>query len=681
MGSSLRVPLVAAALTLSASAGAVEVPDVAGEPMLIDITNTAVGNYRFDNRNDNADPSQLDDVGTRVDDFYGEWLDRLNIQATWWRLRASVRVDAATFIGSLSRLDAKELAYESVAPDATGHDKNDYANRYLRDLNTRFLNTYYPSKLSLGYTQPGIDATLGDFYVQLGRGLVFSVRKVDELAVDTTVRGVKLVLDREFGPINTGLTAFAGQLNPVRVDETSGRRLHGDGSPLFFGFPRGRDLVTYEFDDEKNLGAVRKVVQPARPSYLEDSVVGGGLKVGPSLVSFGLNGMLLLRKSYVEENRACEARGGADCAWKYPVFEGTNPARLYDTIRSFSGSMNIPSIFGHGDLYVEVAGQQLRDGRSSVDEDGNVSKIPDLSGYAVYVSANARGGPITLSLEGKHYRSFLPLSANIERDTPGFSAPEFDIVAYNQPPTVEPFYTQQLGSPNICITGGRARVDARLTRQMSVYAWLGRYVSFSEHHTTNVECDTSDEEQTNTWDTAVGSEIEFDGGRSHSRAWAGARIQTHEVPTDGYVNVPGTTDVFYQEGYLRYDFVKHLGGPFSLQFQGVHRHRHESAIPFSPWWEGENYTALQWSPHISAIMGYEYVARQACRGDLDQKLCHFVSGGLQWKSASNEKLVHQLFDTVNVFVGQRRGGIRCVSGTCRLFPPFEGAKIEIVSRF
>jgi hypothetical protein len=244
VGSPLRVPLVAAALTLSASAGAVEIPDVAGEPMLIDITNTAVGNYRFDNRNDNADPSQLDDVGTRVDDFYGEWLDRLNIQATWWRLRASVRVDAATFIGSLSRLDAKELAYESLAPDATGHDKNDYANRYLRDLNTRFLNTYYPSKLSLGYTQPGIDATLGDFYVQLGRGLVFSVRKVDELAVDTTVRGVKLVLDREFGPINTGLTAFAGQLNPVRVDETSGRRLHGDGSPLFFGFPKGRDLVT-----------------------------------------------------------------------------------------------------------------------------------------------------------------------------------------------------------------------------------------------------------------------------------------------------------------------------------------------------------------------------------------------------------------------------------------------------
>jgi hypothetical protein len=40
-----------------------------------------------------------------------------------------------------------------------------------------------------------------------------------------------------------------------------------------------------------------------------------------------------------------------------------------------------------------------------------------------------------------------------------------------------------------------------------------------------------------------------------------------------------------------------------------------------------------------------------------------------------------LFDTINVFVGQRRGAIRCVSGVCRLFPPFEGAKFELTSRF
>jgi hypothetical protein len=60
---------------------------------------------------------------------------------------------------------------------------------------------------------------------------------------------------------------------------------------------------------------------------------------------------------------------------------------------------------------------------------------------------------------------------------------------------------------------------------------------------------------------------------------------------------------------------------------------------------------------------------------------HYVSGGFQWKSGSHEKLWQQLLDTVQVFVGQRRGAVRCVSGVCRQFPPFEGAKLEIVSRF
>lgn len=679
-------PLLAALLTLSASAGAVEIQSVAGEPMLIDITNTSILNYRFDNRNDYFASTELDEPSTRVDDSYAEWLDRLNIQATWWRLSLGIRLDATAYIGSLSRADAKDLAYESVdaqlGAEATGHDRNRYANRYLRELNTRFLNTLYPAKLFIGYTQPGIDVTVGDFYAQLGRGIVFSARKLDELAVDTTVRGAKVALSRGFGPVELKLTAFGGQMNPLRIDETSGRRLQGDGSPLFFGFPKARDLVTYEFDDDVNLGAVLKKVEPAKPNYLEDTVIGGRFEGGPSAFQVAVNGSMLFRKSYAEENGQCVARGESDCSSKFPIFEGTNTSRRYDTIRTFSGSINVPSIFDHGDLYVEVAGQQLRDGRVVPGEDGESStQDPDLSGYAIYASASARGGPITVSLEGKHYRRLFPLSANIDRDTQGFAGQEFDVVAYNQPPTAEPTYVEPLGAPNQCITGGRGRVDVRFSRAMSVYAWLGRYVSYSESAPENVDCDTADESRTNTWDAAVGSEIEFDKGRSHTKIWAGARVSNHELATDKYVNVVGATDVFYQEGYVRYDVVKHLAGPFSLQLQGLHRHRHEPALPSSPWFEGENYTALQWSPHVSAIMGYEYVAKPGCGKDPDAKVCHFVNGGLQWKSRSSDKVLSQVFDTVSLFVGQRRGGLRCVSGTCREFPPFEGAKLELVSRF
>ena len=51
------------------------------------------------------------------------------------------------------------------------------------------------------------------------------------------------------------------------------------------------------------------------------------------------------------------------------------------------------------------------------------------------------------------------------------------------------------------------------------------------------------------------------------------------------------------------------------------------------------------------------------------------------RSETSKKYVAQIFDTVGLFVGQRRGAIRCVSGVCRKFPPFEGARIEITSRF
>jgi hypothetical protein len=675
---------VAPLLTLAGTARAIEVEDVAGEPMSIDITNTAILNYHFDNRNDD-----LGKVGTLVDDHYGEWLDRLNVQVGWWRLRFGLRLDVATFTGATSQVDALSVARERILPpNADGRDEADEANKIRRELNTRFLDTVYPAKLWIDYTQPGLQVTLGDFYAQLGRGLVFSVRKVDELALDTTVRGAKAVFSREVGPIRLSATALAGQLNPLRVDEATGRRLHGDGSPLFFGFPEGRDLSTF---GHVGFGTPIKITEPAQPSYLEDTVVAGRVEVGLPFMQVAANGSLLFRKtSYQTDHQLClnrnEAASGNEplepCKALYPDFDVSGfPARTRDQVRTFSGSINVPNIYKHGDIYLEVAGQQLRDGHlTDIEEDGTETRVEDLSGYAIYGSANVHWGPLTVSLEGKHYRSFFPLSANIDRVTPGFSSEEFETVAYSQPPTVEPIYVEAIGAPNVCMTGGRARADFRFTKSASVYAWAGRYVSFSESSASNEKCETKPEDQTNTWDLAVGSDLNFEEARSHSKAWVGARVTTHEIPTDRYAQLEGFTDVFYQEGYIRYDVVKHLTGPFSLQFQGVHRRRHEPQKPSSPWYEGENYTALQWSPHISAIVGYEYLIEPDPESD-DVNVNHYVNGGVQWKSGSHEKVWQQLFDTVQVFVGQRRGAVRCVSGVCRQFPPFEGAKIEIVSRF
>jgi hypothetical protein len=707
------IRLAAASLLIPASlvttrAGAVDVPSVGGKPMLIDITNTTVVDYHFNNRDD-----AFAKIPTLVNDNYGEWLDRLNVQLSWWRLRFGVRLDTAVYFHQLDRAGiAALIADEKPSLDALKKTDPDAANlrttKFYDELHSRYLRAIYPSKLFLGYGQPGLEITVGDFYAQLGRGLVFSVRKIDELAVDTTVRGIKVVADKELGPVHLGATLFGGQLNPLRVDETSGRRLNGTSSPLFFGFPRGGNLETYVDNDPA--GKVITRTDLARPSYLEDSVVGGRLEAGIKHVTFAGNTAVLLRQSYAADNARCLADGKdatdtattrtqGQCASQFPVFTTTDPSKEHNRVVNFSGSMNIPSILDHGDLYVEVAGQQMRAGQPLFTKDYHPNgAVQDLSGYAVYAAASVTGGPIAVSLEGKHYRNFFPLSANIDITTPGFGAPEYALVTYSQPPTADPIYTEIIsgGAPNVCVTGGRGRVDFRFNREHSVYATLGRDSSWSEIPGSPLDagCTIDPSHRTDTWDATVGADLGFEGGQTHLKALVGTRSTEYAAtPLDAHGSPLSTW--FYREGYVRYDLIKHLGGRFSLQMQGFHRHRYEPVTDVRQWTEGENYTALQWSPHLSAIFGYEYMAKDLCEPAHDATLshpatpaknvCHFLNGGLQWRSGGEgegaAKVVNKLFDSVSVFVGQRRAALRCVSGVCRQFPPFEGARLEITSRF
>jgi hypothetical protein len=685
--------------SLQRTAAAFEVPNVGGETLNVDLTNTSVLAYHFDNRN--TVPTKPE---TLVDDYYGEWINRFNLQLNWWRFQAGIRIDGASYFHTTTRIDSRKMANAY----ATGHDPraegdfkpstfdeaqtgSDYANQLFREMQSRYLRTWYPAKLWVGYSQKNLDVTVGDFYVQLGRGLVFSVRKIDELAIDTTVRGAKVSGQYQQGPMHFSAMAFGGQMNPLRVDEVSGRRLHGESSPMFFLFPKAGDLTTYGYDA---LGNVDAFVDKPRPSYLADNVVGGRLEGGTDFVVLGVNGSLLGRTTHTADNLRCIAQRpddpqwASDCASQYPDFTSTDAARMHNTIRTYGASLSFPDLGKHGDLYLEVARQELRDGHiSALATDGSpATREKDLSGYALYGALTGHAGPITVTIEGKYYRSFFPLTANVDTNTKGFGAPEFDAVAYSSPPTVEPIYTEALGgSPNVCMTGGRARADYRFDPNTSVYAWVGRYVSSSEI-TPNNECLTkeelgaTDDPRTFTWDTAVGTDLGFEHGHSHARAWVGARTTDRLAPAE--TGSAGVTAVFYREGYIRYDLVKHIAGPFSIQAQGVHRHRREPASFELPWWEGENYTAFQWAPHIAAIFGYEYSNREGCSpGATNQQMCHYFNGGLQWRSLSSKNALYQLFDTIGVFVGQRRGAVRCVSGVCRLFPPFEGARLEVVSRF
>lgn len=672
LGSLWRALAVAAAtVTVVTPAHAVDIYDVGGETLTLDVSNTTELSYHFDNRNDApVDATNQNLVpAEHVDDRYGEWLNRLYVRAFYWRLTFGLRLDSAVYIDPMTRADAQDLIVTEL-----GRADLNLENRFARELHSRYSSVVYPAKLWLNYSEPGLDATAGDFYAQLGRGLVFSVRKIDEIGVDTTVRGLKVSADHSVGDFRVAGMAFGGQLNPMRIDLPTGRILTGSGSPMFFLFPEASDFQYYSAPTDP-----AATVDRARPGYLEDTAVGTHLEAGSDDILFGVNAAALVRQSNSADQLRCrdfEGRPADDCLAEFPSFSTPDASRGHDQINNLSGSVTIPPIADILDGYVEVAGQHQSDGRVfAVDSAGNPADREDsLSGYAVYANVNISAGPVTATLEGKHYRSFYPLGANIDTASPGFGAPEFSIVTYSQPPTAESVYVEPINAPDICNTGGRSKVDVRFNRNAMLFGWLGHFTSFSEIDPTNRECATGDELRTDTWDTAGGLKLDVEEGKTHAWAWAGVRFNDRAEPAVNNALLPFESSVFYREQYVRYDAHKHLAGDFSLSSLGFHRRRYEPTILIEPWHEGENYLALDWAPHLSFVFGYEYQTRPGFP-------THYFSGAIEYRSKSDETVWHQIADTVRLFAGQRRAAQRCVGGTCRIFPAFEGAKLELVSKF
>ena len=674
----------AAGLAMGSSAFAIDVP-VGGKSLTLDVSNTSDVGYHFDNRNTPPFDPKNPTIGPlqRVDDDYGDWFDRLQVRAFYGKFSLGLRLDTAIFFHTLDRRDV-----QSLIRARTGRDDLALENRFGEELQSHFgaelpggaRGVTYPSKFWLGYRNDWLEATLGDFYQQLGRGLVLSVRKIDEVGVDTTIRGGKVRVAKAIGAWRLEASAFAGQFNPIRIDYATGRILNGSGSPLFLGFPVAKDFQAWTPNPKYNSETAGSepefllTTKRAKPSYLEDGIAGASLTFGPREVEFGLNGVALFRQSNSVSLELCKNAPGADvdaCQAQFPSFGQIGAARLHDQIRNISGTIRVPSIAGVADAYVELALQQLTQGRvSSIGPDG-VLREPDLRGYAAYLNVNVHKGPLSATLEGKHYRSYVPLSANIDAGGPPFGAPELNLLSYSVSPRAESIYTEPIGAPDLCITGGRARVDYAAASEKKIYGWVGRSASWSELDPTNSICNTAKALRSDTWDTAAGMEVSSADGNSHYWGWIGTRMSDLSVPTLLNAEQTEPSEVFYREGYVRYDLGQHLKGPFSVSMAGFHRHRTQA---LKTWTEGENLLALNYNPSFSFIFGFEHTTREGFPNT-------YFNGAIAYRAKSRERWYDKVFESVRLFVGQRRAALRCVGGVCRVFPAFEGGRIEVVSRF
>lgn len=611
------VAVTAFALVLGSEsiAHAIDLPKVGGKQPTLDITETSVAAQRFPAR----DGEKPNDQG------YFAWLNRLNLILSWGKFTAGLRLDSSVY---------------ALRPEDRKFDDPVLKQNAIVDGSTRYRDAIYPAKMYLTYKNGPIEATIGDSYVQFGRGLVLSMRKVDELGIDTTILGGKLTIQKD--PFS--FSVVAGIANPTRVDEPTGRALFlpkvvGNsalGQQPLFGSDR---VVAAQIQAGRGMPVVASTqmamfTKCAPYAYNADGTVKDGFLATP----FG----------------TCDE--GAVDTWLGSLPSGLGPVLNARRVVNASQSLEIPSLWGHGNFYVEAAVQK-RDLLDALEA--------STTGNAIYGSLSNTGGPFTNTLEVKSYRNFFPVAGSVNVT----KASAFNNVAYSAPPTAEVVTQDSMfGFFNACVTGGRDRLDVRANPAMLFFGSLGYFVTRSE--TPGGMCDpigrsTADDPKGTTnkvIDASVGSQLQWDDDKSIAFLTATYRNDQKE-----------NGELFYREYAIQYSITKYIKGPYAIEVAGRHRRRQEelqnvrgSDPQGDPWWQGENQVALKVAPKWIFSQGFEYTT-------LIGQPTYYWNGGITYRFTSQSN--------VRLYAGQNRGGLRCVSGVCRDFPAFSGARAELTLRF
>jgi hypothetical protein len=547
--------VVVVALT-AARAGAIELR-LWNQPLRVGIVESLNAAYHGDLGPGLRTETDINGMATNSPRFV-DIQSRLNIDIGWRRFRAFTRFDTA--------------AYPDRPAGACGPDASTPLS-----LRSRFCqNPFYIEKWGIEYSSRAFDAVIGDYYVSFGRGLVLSIRKVDELGIDTTLRGGKLVYHQD----RVAAALVLGVTNMQNVDEATGRTIAD--------YPPENTFL-------RPVAAPRDFIGGARAEYrFLDRVNVGVHEVG------GI--------------QAINATAGAHAR--------------NDSFLMYGGTIDSPHALKWLGVYFEGAGQTT-----------SASDVRH-SGYALYGAINGYFGPLTLQIEIKDYVQYQPWKASV----PGGYV-EFLPVQYLQPPTAERVLTE-LQAPLFDVRGARARADLR------VRDWLLLYASYAYF-----EDDSQPTAPLSFHDPYAGAEIRWNRGQSHFFPSGGYRLEWDRAMHAEHQHI----------GHVEWDGTQTLPRGLSIETQGFVLIRNEPVLMVPPWTEGNAYLALKWTPYLVGTVGYEWTTLQS-----SSRTHHYFSGALQWNITTASSL--------RIFVGGTRGGLKCISGVCRVFPPFSGARIELVVR-
>ncbi|MBI2389869.1 MAG: hypothetical protein HYV09_09775 [Deltaproteobacteria bacterium] len=641
MSQSRRIGIGAVGLLLVLSHGAARAKDIGkldGSPYRLDVTETALLNWHGDNLN----------ATRRLDDNYAEWINRFNVLWAWKAWQVGLRIDSVKYAGAPRLAEFRDPANGYSADDRALAEQqlpHRYRDTLLVQGNLRPSTrdpSIWPSKVWVSYIKPKFELTLGDAYVAFGRGFVLNIRKFDEIGADTTLQGAKVV--GRVGKVT--LTGVVGLSNPTRVDDATGTKLAD--APIRC--------------EESTAATCRDGWGLPWQTWSRDFIAGARAETKIGTTTVGVHAADIHRRARVDDPTAGKQ-----------LF--TNDPTFVRDVLGVGANLSAPRISEAFplNLYSEIAVQRRVPFEDSPDKVSN--------GYAAYAAASYTAGIVTTSFEGKHYRHYNPVRLNADRSKYG----AFSAVQYTANPTVE-LITQDSLFDNSCTTGGRGRVDVKVTKAYTLFASAGQFANWGlgcgADPTLGITAKGGLLDRHDITDLYTGFDLRAEHG-SYLTVMFGTRRETKDVNGDTY----------YREGWLQANGSQVITGPYSVEVDMWHRDRFQNG---EAWREGQTYLSLKYASRGAVVFGHEYSTRGSqinpnpenrghdllrplrifpfdTNGDGKSDVQHFLNVGGQIKFG-DDVIVRFLF-------GEQRAALKCVSGVCRFFPAFAGLRSELIIRY
>jgi len=271
-----------------------------------------------------------------------------------------------------------------------------------------------------------------------------------------------------------------------------------------------------------------------------------------------------------------------------------------------------------------------------------------IDGSALYASATATLGQTILLLEGKRYVDFAvdssphPDTADAQGITQTFP--------YIAPPTLERIDQRVINNKDV--TGVHLRVDQTIGKRdagatgNTLFASLAYFVDAPARHEW-------------TFHGYLGWERNAPGGK---RLLLQSGLRWEEAPDEGITRL--------RMVHFDLDWFEVLTPGVDVQVHWSHEIRDKNLGAASleeGYMEGTFYLSVNLPPHWSITGQVEYLTDEVTEEPI------FPGGYLQYK------LDTQSF--IRLFVGRSKGGLKCSGGICRIFPDFDGVKLETTLRF